>query len=212
MSDKITVTIDGKTIEARPGEKILQVALDNDIYIPHLCSGPGDHSPVASCRLCFVEIEGRNLPVTSCTEEVADKMVISTRSERVDRIVRTGFEMIMSNHRTECKSCPRNRSCALQKIARERGLKLKPARLEKMDRNLPVDDSAEKIIYDPNKCVLCGKCVRACREKGTSILGFARRGFDRMITTFGEKTLGESGCNGCTACAVACPVGAMALK
>ncbi len=212
MSKKVKITIDGKVVEAAAGQKILWAALDNGIYIPHLCSIRENHYPFASCRLCFVEIEGYPGPVTACTEGAAEGMVISTRSERVDRLVRTGFEMIMSNHRTECRVCPKNRNCTLQKIARERGLKLKPARLERLDRNLPVDDTAGNILYDPNKCVLCGRCVWTCRHSGSGTLGFARRGFDRVVTTFMDAPLGESGCNGCTACTLACPVGALTVK
>jgi len=212
MSEKIKITIDGKTIEATAGQKILWAAMDSGIYIPHLCSARDNHSPSASCRLCFVEIEGYARPVTSCTEGAAAGMVISTRSQRIDRLVRTGFEMIMSNHHTNCKACPRNRSCSLQQLARERGLKLKSTRLERLDRQLPIDDSAPKIIHDPNKCVLCGLCVGACTEKGAGILGFSHRGFDRVLTTFLGTPLGESGCDGCAACASACPVGSMTVK
>jgi len=212
MSGKVKLTIDGREIEVLAGQKVLWAALDNGIYIPHLCAIRENHSPAASCRLCFVEIEGYPGPVTSCTVEAAGGMVISTRSQRVDRLVSTGFEMIMSNHRTQCKSCPANRNCALQRIARERGLKLKASRLEQLDRDLPVDRSSAKIIYDPNKCVLCGRCVWACRQQGSGTLGFTRRGFDRMVTTFLGAPLGESDCSGCTACAKACPVGALAEK
>ncbi|MHB8157644.1 MAG: 2Fe-2S iron-sulfur cluster-binding protein [Desulfocucumaceae bacterium] len=212
MSTKVELTIDGKKIEAQAGEKILWAALDNGIYIPHLCSGREDHTPFAACRLCFVEIEGYGRPVASCTEGAAQGMIINTRSEKLDRLVGTGFEMLMSNHRTNCKDCSRNRNCALQTIAKERKLKLKPPRLQKLDKDLPIDDTAEKIIQDPNKCVLCGRCILACREKGTGVLGFSHRGFDRMLTTFGGAPLGVSDCNNCTACAAACPVGAMVLK
>ncbi len=212
MSRKVRITIDGKPVETNEGEKILWAALDSGIYIPHLCSIRESHSPFSSCRLCFVEIEGYPRPVTACTEGAADGMTVSTRSQRLDRLVRTGFEMIMSNHRTQCRVCPRNRNCALQKIAGERKLKLNAARLARLDRSLPVDDTAENMIYDPNKCVLCGHCVWTCRNRGNGVLGFAHRGFDRMMTTFLGATLGESGCNGCDACALACPAGALTTK
>lgn len=212
MSEMVRLTIDGKSIESPAGEKILWAALQNGIYIPHLCALPGEASPFAACRLCFVEIEGYPRPVTACTEAVAGGMAVRTRSEQLDRLVRTGFEMIMSNHRIECKTCPANRRCALQKIAKERKWPLKPKRLPALERNLPVDESAPGIIYDPNKCVLCGLCVRACRRQGQGDLGFAHRGFNRMVTTFGDGPLGTGGCLDCGACMAACPVGALAAR
>ncbi len=212
MSDKITFTIDGKEITAEFGEKILWAAQANGIYIPHLCAIKENHTPFASCRLCFVEIEGYPRPVTACTEQVKQGMSVTTRSPRVDRLVRTGFEMIMSNHRLECKTCPANRSCELQRIARERGVKLKPSTLPLLEKNLPVDDSSPHILYDPNKCVLCGRCVWTCRNRGTGVLGFARRGFDRLVTTFRDTPLSESDCSECTACTEACPVGSLSVK
>lgn len=212
MSEKVTFIIDDREITAPGGEKILWAALDNGIFIPHLCAIHENGTPLAACRLCFVEIEGRPRPVTACTEPVAPGLVVRTRSPQLDRLVQTGFEMIMSNHRLECKTCSRNGSCALQRIAKERGFRLKPKTLPALERDLPVDRSSDKIVYDPNKCVLCGRCVRTCRSKGKGILGFARRGFDRMVTTFGEAPLGESHCGDCTACAEACQVGALTLN
>jgi len=212
MSQKVTLTIDGREISAPVGEKILWAALENGIYIPHLCAIHENNTPFAACRLCFVEVEGYPRPVTSCTKPVAEGMAVSTRSERVDHLVRTGFEMLMTNHRLECKVCPRNRSCELQRIAQERKLGLRPKRLPVLERNLPIDDSAPNIIYDPNKCVLCGRCVWTCRIRGMGTLGFAYRGFDRMMTTFMNAPLGESNCSACAACAAACPVGSLSLK
>lgn len=212
MSEKVTLTIDGKQITARAGEKLLWVALDNGIYIPHLCAMREHLSPFAACRLCFVEVEGKPGPVTACTEPVYEGMTVKTRSEQVDRLVRTGFELIMSNHRIDCKNCPGNGRCELQKIAKERKMPLKPQNLPRLDKELPVDDSQENIIYDPNKCVLCGRCVTACRKEGEGVLGFAHRGFDRVLTTFGDIPLGETNCNSCGACTRVCPVGARTLK
>ena len=212
MSETVKIMIDGQEISAPAGEKLLWVALDNGIYIPHLCAIKENHKPYASCRLCFVEVEGKPRPVTSCTETVREGMVVATRSPVLDRLVQTGFEMLMSNHRIKCKTCPANGTCALQRIAKERKWRLKPQRLPALERDLPVDDTAPNVSYDPNKCVLCGQCVWACRQAGSGTLGFAHRGFDRKMTTFGDAPLGESNCGDCAACATACPVGALATK
>lgn len=211
--NKITITVDGREISATAGDKVLWAALDHGIYIPHLCAYRAEqHSPDASCRLCFVEVEGRPAPVPACTLPATPGLVINTRSQQVDELVAMGFALLMSNHKLDCKHCPANGQCALQRIARERKLRLKPKNLPLLLRNLPVDESAAEIVYDPNKCVLCGQCVRVCRQEGKGIIGFSRRGFQRLITTFNDLPLGESDCDGCGACARACPVGAFSFK
>jgi formate dehydrogenase major subunit/NADH-quinone oxidoreductase subunit G len=212
MSETVSITIDGREIAAPLGEKLLYVALENGIYIPHLCAIKENTRPHAACRLCFVEVEGYPRPVTSCTEVVREGMQVVTRSPVLDRLVQTGFEMLMSNHRIECKSCPSNGACELQRIAKERKWRLKPKRLPVLDRDLPVDDTAPNVVYDPNKCVLCSRCVWTCRQSGSGTLGFAHRGFDRVMTTFGGAPLGESNCGDCAACAEACPVSAQTKK
>ncbi|MGQ9556399.1 MAG: 2Fe-2S iron-sulfur cluster-binding protein [Desulfurispora sp.] len=209
---QVTLTIDGQTVQARAGQKLLAVALENGIFIPHLCSD-GDHShPPAACRLCFVQVEGMPAPVTACTLPVAQGMVVHTRSAAVDQLVADGFALIMAAHRLECKSCPKNGHCALQEIAKKRGLRLRPKDLPLLERDLPVDDSHPQLLYDPGKCVLCGRCVQVCRQQGNGVLGFVRRGFARRVSTFAEQPLGSAGCSGCLACARVCPVGALVIK
>lgn len=208
----LTLTIDGKTVRAREGERLLWAALENGIYIPNLCAFPGAEPPAGVCRLCFVEIEGYPGPVTACTEPVKEGMVVRTRTTRVDRLVRTAFALLLSNHRVECAKCPRNRLCELQKIAKARGFKLKTGGLKKLDRDLPVDDSSPVFRYDPNKCVLCGRCVWMCRHKGAGVLGFAYRGYQRKMTTFGDAPIGQSLCDACGECVEVCPVGALTRK
>lgn len=210
---RVSLTIDGKQITAREGEKLLWAALDNGIYIPNLCAVREVPAPYAGCRLCFVEVEGRTEPVTACTEPVSEGMVVSTRGEKARRLARTALELILASHPVDCANCPRKGSCELHTIAARLGVKLKVKRLRAIRPRLPVDASSPVIIYDPNKCVLCGRCVWMCRDKlGIGVLGFAQRGFKRVVTTFDNKPIAETDCQGCGDCAAVCPVGALCFK
>ena len=209
----VSLTIDGKKIKAREGEKVLWAALDNGIYIPNLCALRDASESPAACRLCFVEVEGRKQPVTACTETVEQGMVVNTRGPSALRLARTAAELLLSSHPVDCAHCPSHGSCELQKIAAHLGIRLKAKRFRKLLRELPVDSSSPVFIYDPNKCVLCGRCVWICRERlGIGVLGFAHRGFDRLVTTFGGGPIAESKCRDCGECVVACPTGALAFK
>lgn len=213
MSDTVKITIDEKIIEAKKGEKLLWVALQNDIYIPHLCAIKEENRPNASCRLCFVEIEGVSNPVTSCTRNVEEGMVVKTRSPVVDRLVKTAFELLISDHNLKCSECPANRKCALQKIAKERGLKLRQKRFKTIARDYEIDDSPEEFAFDRSRCVLCGQCIWADREEAkVGAIGFTNRGIKRVVTTFEEAPLAESICTQCLMCVEACPVGALYYK
>lgn len=211
---EVRITIDGREIIAKEGESLLWTALDNGIYIPHLCAIREAERPAASCRLCFVEVEGLAHPVTSCTTPVSEGMVVKTRSPRVDRLVQTGFELLLSNHRLRCGKCSRNKKCELQKIARERGLKLRLTRLRKLcDENTPVDESLEGVSYDPAKCVLCGRCVWVDHHlDGGGAIGFIRRGFHRKVAAFNDLPLGRAPRSLNPECARVCPVGALTVK
>ena len=209
----ISLTIDGREVTAREGEKLLWVALDNDIYIPHLCALRDNPVPAAACRLCFVEVEGKEQPVTACTEEVTEGMVVNTRGDRALRLARSAFALLMASHPVDCAHCSANGSCELQTIARHLKVKLKPKRLRTLLRNLPVDESNPEFINDPNKCVLCGRCVWVCRNRVNSgVLGFAHRGFKRVVTTFADEPIGDLRCQECGECVRVCPTGALAFK
>ena len=209
----VSLTIDGKKITAREGENVLWAALDNGIYIPNLCALRDKPEPAASCRLCFVEVEGKEQPVTACTETITEGMVVNTKGAKALRLVRTGFELLMASHPVDCAYCPANRSCELQMIAHHLGVKLKSKRLRKLLRELPIDSSSPVFVYDPNKCVLCGRCLWVCRQHfGVCVLGFAHRGFERVVTTFGDEPIAESNCRDCGECVVTCPTGALAFK
>ncbi len=209
----VSLTIDGQKITARAGEKILWAALANDIYIPNLCAIKEKPEPNASCRLCFVEVEGEAEPVTACTHEVNDGMVVNTRGEKALRLARAGFELLMASHPVDCAHCTANGDCELQKIARHLKVSLKTKRLRLLLHNLPIDDSNPLFTYDPNKCVLCGRCIWACRQDVKSgVFGFAHRGFERVMTTFGDEPIGSDRCLNCSRCVEACPTGALTFK
>jgi len=209
----VSLTIDGKKIRAYEGEKILWAALDNDIYIPNLCALHDAAEPTAACRLCFVEVDGYSQPVTACTEPVRRGMVVNTKGPKALQLARTAFELLMSCHPVDCAHCPINRCCELQNIAAHLGIKLKTKRFRKLERKLPIDSSSPVFVYNPNKCVLCGRCVWICRERlGIGALGFAYRGFSRIVTTFANEPIGKSNCGECDECVIACPSGALTFK
>ena len=209
----VNFTINGKKIKARQGEKVLWAALDNGIYIPNLCASRELSAPDASCRLCWVEVEGKSKPVTACTETVEEGMVVNTKGAGALRLARTALELLLASNEVDCANCPASGACELQKIAAHLKVKLKTRRFRKLLRNLAVDSSSPLFTYDPNKCVLCGQCIRVCRESlGIGALGFAHRGFNRRMTTFGDQPMGESECVECSDCVTACPTGALCLK
>lgn len=209
----ISLIIDSREIKACQGDKILWAALDNDIYIPNLCAIRERNEPFAACRLCFVEVEGRDTPVTACTEPVREGMVVKTKGEKAMRLARTALELILASHPVDCAHCSKSGSCELQKTARHLHVKLNTKRFRKTLPSLPVDSSSPVFIYDPNKCVLCGRCVWVCQEKlDIGVIGFACRGFQRRVTTFGDVPFGESDCQQCGECVKVCPVGALVFK
>ncbi len=129
------------------------------------------------------------------------------------RLARTALELLLASHPVDCANCAKNGSCELQKIAKHLRVSLKTKRFKKILPELPVDSSSPLYTFDPNKCVLCGKCVWVCREKvRRNIIGFAYRGFRRRVTTFGDDPAGRSRCQACTECVAVCPVGALVLR
>lgn len=209
---RVNLTIDGKMITANEGEKLLWACLDNDIYIPNLCAlRSGDEA--TSCRLCFVEIAGKTQPVTACSEAVTENMVVNTRGEESLKLARRAFELLMASHPEECAHCASNGRCELQKIAHHLGVSLKTRRLRKLLRELPLDNSHPELNFDPNKCVLCGRCVWACREKvGAGVLGFTHRGFKRVVATFSGRLIDEPECRACDECTKVCPTGSLTRR
>jgi bidirectional [NiFe] hydrogenase diaphorase subunit len=212
IANKVVLTIDGREVKARKGEKLLWTALDNDIHIPNLCAIREADLPYGGCRLCFVEVEGRRTPVTACSYLVEEGMVVRTDTPQVKRLRRTAFELLLSHHHLDCAHCLKNKECELQRIAAREGFKLKLQRFRRIPRDLPVDSSHPLFTYDPNKCVVCGKCIWACQRHGVGAIDFAHRGLETMISTFDNMPLVDAKCDSCLECVRICPVGSLMAR
>lgn len=205
---KIGLTIDGVDVVADDGVSVLEAALQNNIYIPHLCYHP-QLKPHGACRLCTVEIGNGEL-ATACRVPAEPGMVVSTRSAKVDKAVCPVVELIIADHHAKCVGCPASGHCELQKImAHLRIDRRRVRRLRLPKEELPLDTSNPCFDYDPNRCVLCGICVSTCENiHGVSSLYFIDRGYRTRIAFFGNK----SRCESCLECIVRCPVGALISK
>ena len=213
MTELVQITADGRTIDAPAGSNLLSVCLANDIYIPNLCHMEGLTHPTASCRMCFVEIEGIKGPVASCATTVRPGMVVRTDTPDVRRLQKTALRLLFSVHDISCKTCPANRKCALQDIAKFLKIALSSKPFEKGLKDPAVNDGHPIIGLFVNRCVLCGKCIQTCRMRhGKSFLAFAKRGFDTVITFHGADEIDELPCAECLECVTICPVAAIVLK
>ncbi|CAB5090350.1 NAD-dependent formate dehydrogenase alpha subunit @ selenocysteine-containing [Olavius algarvensis associated proteobacterium Delta 3] len=209
----IKLTVDNTEIEAEPGANLLHTCLESGIYIPNLCHLKEMSPAPASCRLCFVEIEGMDPPVASCTIRIWGSMQIHTDTPAVRRLQKSALQLLLSVHDVDCKPCPANRKCALQDIAKFLKIGLKPKHLQKQLKETRVVEEHPCLDYYPNRCVLCGKCVYVCRQQhDLPMLAFAGRGFDTVVTAFGGAKKTRDACGLCLACSAICPVGALIPK
>jgi len=206
----INLIIDRKPIKAEEGSTIMETALDNGIKIPHLCYQKG-LSIAGACRVCLVKIKGRPGMTASCTTEVAEGMEVITTDEEIDETRRLIVELILSEHEHNCLVCESNGQCDLQDLAYELGIDKVRFPVNKSVES--IEDSSEVILRDPNKCILCGRCVRACAELTVQkVLDFAARGSDTFLISGLSQPLGETDCVSCGACIQACPTGALTEK
>ncbi|MBW1785607.1 MAG: (2Fe-2S)-binding protein [Deltaproteobacteria bacterium] len=208
-----TITVDDKSIEAREGTTVLQACLENGIYIPNLCHMDGMAHPPASCRLCLVEVEGEDRPVTSCTTAAANGLAVRTDTPEVRRLQRTALQLLLSVHDVDCGRCPANKKCELQRMAAFLKVGLKPKRLERFLKEPGIDRTHPFLDYYPNRCVLCGRCAVVCtKEHGRAYLTFAKRGLDTVLSFFGEEDVSVTPCQNRFPCVGVCPVGALVPK
>jgi formate dehydrogenase beta subunit len=208
--ETIKLNIDGRHIETQKGKSLLEASLEAGIYIPHLCYHP-DLSPISVCRLCIVEIEGVEGLPTSCTIPVRDGMIVKTRTEKTDQMRRLAMELMLAGHPSDCGTCNKYLNCELQSI--KQYLVGDELRVRRRSKLFPLNTGNPLFVQDANKCVVCGRCVRACRElRGVGVLYYKKKGKETYIGTASGLSLADSGCRFCGACAEVCPTGAIQDK
>lgn len=211
MSDKKTLFIDGKEVEFTDEPNLLEVIRKAGMNVPTFCYRP-DLTSFGACRMCVVEVEGRGIQ-SSCTMPPEADLKIHLNTEKTRRIRKTVLELLLANHDRNCLTCEKSGNCELQKYAEEYGIRTIRYPDKELEDYLPIDDSSPSIVRDPNKCILCGACVRACSEfQGHAVLGFANRGSKTLVQPMNGRPLGQVDCVNCGQCAAVCPTGALTIK
>ena len=210
-TDKKTLFIDGKEVEFTTEPNLLEVIRKAGMNVPTFCYRP-DLTQFGACRMCVVEVEGRGIQ-SSCTMPPENGLKIHLNTEKTRRIRKTVLELLLANHDKECLTCEKSGSCELQQYAEEYGIRKIRYAEKPLDEYLPIDDSSPSLVRDPNKCILCGACVRACAEfQGHAVLGFANRGSKTVVQPMNGRPLGQVDCVNCGQCAAVCPTGALTIK
>ena len=206
----INLAIDGRDVQVAEGASVLEAAKAAGIHIPTLCYLE-EVQAIGACRVCLVEVQGNKNLQASCTLPVYEGMVVTTNNERVRKARRFSVEMLLSNHPFDCLACARNLSCELQKVAEE--LSVREVTFTGEKSQAPIDDLSPSIRRDPNKCILCRRCVTVCQEvQGVGALFLQGRGFESRVEPAFETNLNDAVCSFCGQCTVVCPVGALTEK
>jgi formate dehydrogenase major subunit len=209
----VSLTIDGVAIRVPAGTSVLRAAALADINIPKLCATDSLEA-FGSCRLCAVQVEGRRGTPAACTTPVAEGMQVTTQNERLARLRRNVMELYISDHPLDCLTCPANGDCELQDMAGAVGLRQVRYGFEGENHlQAAKDESNPYFTFDPSKCIVCSRCVRACDEvQGTYALTIDGRGFDSKVTAGQGEAFMDSDCVSCGACVQACPTATLMEK
>ncbi len=203
----VTIKINGGEYQAPQSMTILDACKRSGIEIPTLCYLE-DVARNASCGVCVVEVKGARSLVRSCVTCVHDGMEIATNSPRIREARKTNVELLLANHPKDCLSCLRNQNCELQMIASDLGVK--EERFVRTKKEEEWDMTSPSLIRDPNKCILCGRCVAVCANVQTVYaIDFSKRGIRSKVSTYLEKGLGNVACTNCGQCALVCPTAAI---
>ena len=208
MAKDITVTLNGEIVKGRQGMSILELAKECGVEIPTLCYH-SELSPIGACRVCVVEIEGAKNLAASCHTPVQEGMAIKTDSPKVIEARRIIVELLLSSHSGDCLFCTKANMCELRKLAADLGVG--SSRFRPKKRFYPPEEDCPWIYRDMTKCILCYRCVLACRDlakKGVLSCGY--RGFKNKVISGLDNPLDKDFCRLCEECVRVCPVGAMA--
>lgn len=206
----IEIEVNGKSIKARRGDTILMALERNGLKVPTLCHIK-DLFPSGACRMCVVEVEGRQGLIPACSHPVEEWMKIHTHSPRVVKARKTNTELLLSNHPDDCLYCERNGNCELQKFAQD--LNVRERRFYGKKNKYKTDPSSASLLRDPAKCILCGRCIRVCEEiQHISALDFIGRGNEMQVGPAFNKGMNLSNCINCGQCVLVCPTGALSEK
>lgn len=205
----VTITINGNQIQVEEGKNLLQCALDAGIYIPHLCYHPSLKS-LGSCRMCVVHVEGQEDITTSCTLKAKEGLSIITESEKLKNLRMLALELLLAGH-PECTSCPKYGNCELQMLIQYIGPKT--GRMHTRTKGFKVEEDNPILVHDMNRCILCGRCVRACNElRGVKVLSYQQKDMETYVGTIHNRLLKDANCRFCGACAEVCPTGTIRDK
>ena len=205
---KIAFTIDGRQVEARPGQTILEAAEAAGVYVPRLCWMKG-LTPAGACRVCTVRVNGR--PQSACTQPVAPGMIVENDTEELRELRRDLIDMLFVEGNHFCMFCEKSGNCELQALAYRFGITAPkyPFMFPKRD----VDASHPDILIDRNRCILCGRCVRASQElDGKSVFGFVGRGIEKRVAVNAEARLADTDAAADDEAIDACPTGSLLHK
>lgn len=206
----INLTIDGRNIEVREGTTILQAAAKLNIDIPTLCYLK-EINEIGDCRMCLVEVEGKRGFATSCIQKVEEGMVVHTKTPEVLEARKTMLDLILSNHHQDCDNCVRKENCELQDLIKQ--FDKEKTVYEGTKNTYEIDDKSPSIVRDPNKCILCRRCVSMCNKvQKIGAIGVTERGFNSCVSTAGHNSLNDVNCTFCGQCIEVCPTGALREK